>query len=53
MFMTLPRDQSYLCLASFLSQAPAPAKNLVELDTVRGEPVNSPPSEESIDRFIL
>ena len=46
-------DQCYLCLASFLSQAPFPANNLVELHTVIGEPENSPLLEESLDRFIF
>ena len=53
MLMNLLRDQSYLCLASFLSQAPFPAKNLVELLTVIGEPEYSPPSEEPPDRFMF
>ena len=53
MFKILARDKFYLCLASFLSQAPCPNKNLVELVMVRGEPENSPPSEESPDRFMF
>ena len=46
-------DQCYLCLASFLSQAPFPAKNLVELVTVIGEPENSSTSEESPERSMF
>ena len=53
MLKILLRDQFYLCLASFLSQAPFPAKNLVELYTVIGEPENSPLLEESLDSFIF
>ena len=48
-----PGDPFYLWLASFLSQAPLPDRNLVELHTVIGEPVNSPPSEESLERFTI
>ena len=45
-FKNWPGDLFYLWLASFLSQAKAPDRNLVELLTTSGEPVNSPPSEE-------
>ena len=53
MLKICPGDQFYLWLASFLSQAPLPDRNLVELHTVIGEPENSPPSEESLERFIF